>query len=135
MTTATVDGVDLGDVHRAAKQARENAIAGEGATFMEIRTKVWPGGQWPELVTGITEIKRAWTGEAPAEFAHMADWFKHDDPVLQAAREMAETEIFSRDEIEALDADVQSQMGLAVQFALESPMPEPETAFEDVWPA
>ena len=91
--------------------------------------------EWVGVHTDITEIKRAWTGEAPAEFAHMADWFKRDDPVLQAAREMAETEIFSRDEIEALDADVQSQMGLAVQFALESPMPEPETAFEDVWPA
>lgn len=135
MVTTTVDGVDLGDVHRAAKQAREQAVAGEGATFIEIRTKIWPGGQWPELVTGITDITRAWTGEAPAEFAHMADWFKHDDPVLQAARELNATEIFSRDEIEALDAEVQSQMDQAVQFALESPMPELETAFEDVWPA
>jgi pyruvate dehydrogenase E1 component alpha subunit len=134
MATTTVDGVDLGDVHRAAKQARDQALAGEGPTFIEIRTKVWPGGQWPELVTGITDIKRAWTGEAPKEFAHMAEWFRHDDPVLQAARELNQTQIFTRDEIEALDAEVQSQMEQAVQFALESPMPELETALEDVWP-
>jgi pyruvate dehydrogenase E1 component alpha subunit len=132
MTTVIADGVDLGDVHRAASDARARAIAGDGSTFIEVRTKVWPGGQWPELVTGITEMERAWTGEAPQEFANMADWFRHDDPVLQAARELTQTGIFTRDEIEAIDAEVSAQMELAVEFALESPMPAVEDALVDV---
>jgi TPP-dependent pyruvate/acetoin dehydrogenase alpha subunit len=131
----TVDGVDLGDVYKATTEARERAIAGGGPTFIEVRTKVWPGGQWPELVTGITDIGRAWIGQAPAEFAHMAGWFRHDDPVLQTARELAEVGIFSRQEIEMLDAEVRTQMDDAVRFALDSPFPPVEDALMDVWPA
>ena len=135
MDVVAVDGVDVGAVYEAAAQARAKAVAGDGPTFIEVRTKVWPGGQWPELVTGITDIERAWTGEAPADFAHMAEWFRHDDPVLQTAREMASSGVFTREEVEQLDAEVRGQMELAVQFALESPFPENQDAFADVWPS
>ena len=128
-----VDGVDLGDVFKAASEARAYAVDGQGPTFIEVRTKVWPGGQWPELVTGITDIQRAWTGEAPAEYAHMTEWFRHDDPVLQASREVAAANALSRQEIEALDAEVRAEMDSAVQFALESPFPPLEEALTDVW--
>jgi len=134
ITHEPVDGVDLGGVHKAASDARARAVGGEGPTFLEVRTHVWPGGQWPELVTGITDIRRAWNGEVPAEFADKEAWFRHDDPVLQAARELITMGVMTQADVESLDAEVSEQMADGMQFALESPMPQLESARAHAWP-
>lgn len=134
MATAIVDGIDLGAVWTVSQEARNRAVRGEGATFMEVRTHSWPGGQWPTLVTGITDIRHAWNGEIPAAFAQHADWFRRNDPILSVARELLLTGHAKQAEIERIDADVTREMEEAVRFANESPFPAPETALTGVWP-
>lgn len=134
LTTQIVDGVDLGAVWQAARDARARAIRGEGATFLEVRTNTWPGGQWPTLATGRTDISHAWTREVPSAFAKHAAWFERNDPVLGVARELLALGIVAQSDLERLDSEVRSEIDAAARFAHESPFPEPETALTNVWP-
>lgn len=134
LTTTTVDGVDLGAVWEAAREARERAVNGGGATFIEVQTVTWPGGQWPTLATGITDIRHAWNGEIPEEFAHREAWFRRNDPVLSVARELMAAGIMEQQALEELDAEVRQEMSEVVEFANDSPFPPAEEALTNVWP-
>jgi pyruvate dehydrogenase E1 component alpha subunit len=134
MKTQIVDGLDLGAVWTAARDARARAVAGEGPTFLEVRTNTWPGGQWPTMVTGRTEVRHAWTHEVPAQYAVNANWFKRNDPVLSVARELLTLGLVDQAGLEAIDASVKAEMAEAVRFADESPFPPLEDAFTHVWP-
>jgi TPP-dependent pyruvate/acetoin dehydrogenase alpha subunit len=134
LATSVVDGSDLGAVWNAAKAARTRAVGGDGATFMEVRTETWPGGQWPTLVTGRTDIRHAWNGEIPKDYAKHAAWFTRNDPILSVAREMLATGIASQPDLSKIDADVRTEIDQAVKFANESPFPDSQTALAHVWP-
>jgi pyruvate dehydrogenase E1 component alpha subunit len=134
LATTIVDGSDLGAVWNAAKAARARAVGGNGATFMEVRTETWPGGQWPTLVTGKTDIRHVWTGEVPEKYAHLAAWFERNDPVLSVAREMMAVGIVDKDELERIDSAVQDEIDQAVKFGNDSPFPDPQAALTHVWP-
>jgi pyruvate dehydrogenase E1 component alpha subunit len=134
LATARVDGIDLGAVFGAAKEARERAVSGGGATFIEVRTVTWPGGQWPTLVTGFTDIRHAWTGEVPEQYARHHEWFRRNDPVLAVARELLSLGIVERQQLGEIDAAVRYEIDQAAKFADDSPFPRPETAFTHVWP-
>jgi acetoin:2,6-dichlorophenolindophenol oxidoreductase subunit alpha len=134
MTTQIVDGLDLGAVWTVARDARARAVAGEGATFIEVRTNTWPGGQWPTLVTGRMDIRHAWTNEVPKDYAQHANWFNRNDPILSVAREFLTLGIVDRQGLESLDGKVREEIAAAVRFADESPFPPLETAFTNVWP-
>ena len=135
LATVVVDGLDLGAVWSAAREARMRGIAGEGATFMEVCTHTWPGGQWPTLVTGITDIRHAWSKTVPDAYARHASWFERNDPVLAIARELSTCGIAERADLERLDAAVREEMGRAARFAEDSPFPEAAAAFDGIWPS
>lgn len=134
MTTAVVDGLDLGAIVTAARNARERAIRGEGPTFIEVRTDTWPGGKWPTLVTGRTDISHAWTNEIPSQYAKHAKWFTRNDPVLGVARELLTLGIATKEQLQEIDTSVRHQMAGAVEFANQSPFPPAEDAYKHVWP-
>lgn len=134
LTAVSVNGVDLGAVATAAREARDRAIRGDGATFLEVRTDTWPGGQWPTLATGITDIRHAWNGEIPKEYAHREAWFRRNDPVLSVARELLLTGIADRAALETMDEAVRREVADAVKFADESPFPSANAAAANVWP-
>ncbi len=134
LTTTTVDGLDFGAVWEAARDARERAVNGGGATFIEVQTVTWPGGQWPTLATGITDIRHAWNGEIPADFAHREAWFRRNDPILTFVRELMAAGIVEQQEIEDIDAEIRGEMEGVVKFANDSPFPPDEEALTNVWP-
>ena len=134
MNTGIVDGLDMGAVWTAARDARERAIRGEGATFLEVRTHTWPGGQYPTLVTGRTDIRHTWNGEVPAEFSKHEKWFRRNDPVLSIARELLTLGMAKQAEIEKLHPQLTGATNEAVKFANESPFPPVEEALTHVWP-
>ena len=94
----------------------------------------WPGGQWPTLVTGVTDIRHAWTEEVPEQYQHLEAWFRRNDPVLAVARELLLFGIVERQELGELDTGVRYEIDQAVKFANDSPFPPLETAFTHVWP-
>jgi pyruvate dehydrogenase E1 component alpha subunit len=134
LATTIVDGSDLGAVWNAARAARARAIGGDGATFLEVRTETWPGGQWPTLATGRTDIRHAWTGEIPQNYAQHSAWFKRNDPVLSVARELLALGMVTQENLVSIDAAVREEIEGVVAFASESPFPEDSTALAHVWP-
>lgn len=134
LAAEVVPGVDLGAVWKAARDARARAVNGEGATFLEVRTDTWPGGQWPTLVTGVTDISCAWTNKVPKDYAHLSKWFLQNDPILAYARELLELGLAQTHELNALDSEVTKEIEEAAEFADKSPFPDVETALTNVWP-
>jgi pyruvate dehydrogenase E1 component alpha subunit len=127
-----VDGTDSGAVHAAMADAIARARAGDGPTFLEAQTVRWPGSRplWPQLVTGRTDVRFAWD-EAAIPDAHRS-WFGGQDALLRYVRELVGAGV-AREEVVAADDAAVREMDAAVAFALDSPYPAPEEAFDDVF--
>lgn len=73
----------------------------------------------------------AW-GDVPIAGDH-AVWIERHDPVLRMARAYVAQGLASKDALLALDAAVMERVEAAAKFALDSPLPEPKTAFDHVF--
>jgi TPP-dependent pyruvate/acetoin dehydrogenase alpha subunit len=133
IATMRVDGAEASAVHAAAEDAVALCRAGEGPVFIEAVTKRWPGSNplWPEPATGTTDIRMA-SGEVAPGGEH-ADWLEHHDPVLRLGRLLAGRGPDAVARLMSLDRKVQARIEAAVAFALESPLPAVETAFDHVF--
>jgi TPP-dependent pyruvate/acetoin dehydrogenase alpha subunit len=81
-------------------------------------------------VTGTTDLRMA-TGEMTPSGEH-ADWLSNHDPVLRLARILAAGN-GGPGRLASLDAAAHRRIEDAVEFALASPLPAAETAFERVF--
>jgi len=133
ITTLRVDGVDTSAVHFAVADAASRCRAGKGPVFIEAMTPRWAGSNplWPELATGITDIRMA-LGEVPGEGPHQ-QWYEHFDPLLRLAREIAAGGPDNAHRIRSLDAMTLATIAKAGDFAVNSPLPAPETALDNVF--
>ncbi len=131
--TVRVDGADAAAVYAAAGDAVARCRAGEGPVFVEAMTRRWPGSNplWPELATGVTDIRMA-TGEASPQGEHR-DWLDQHDPIIRLGRTLAKAGGDAVKRMHALDAEVSARIDQAVKFALDSPLPKAETAFDHVF--
>ncbi len=127
-----VDGADGGAVFELVAACAEKCRAGGGPAFIEAQTERWPGNQrqWPDLVTGVTDIAMAWDEDRIPD-AH-ADWFRDVDPVLRAARALLAAGHADSDALSAIDARQRQRMAEGIDFALASPEPDPATALDHV---
>jgi pyruvate dehydrogenase E1 component alpha subunit len=122
LTTECVDGSDIDAVRDACTRAVSAARRGDGPYFIEARTTRWPGnyGSAPTLsLGGPTDLAWAWSPESLPE--PVRRW---PDPLLRYARR------FDRETVLAIDAEVREEMRSALEAALNSPEPPPETATE-----
>lgn len=128
----TVDGTDMNAVHTAATDAIERCRNGNGPVFIEAFTVRWPGSSplWPEPAT-VTDLPSAW--DATRIAGPHADWLRDHDPVLRAARELVAAGHASTDELLARDEDARARIAAATKFAIESPMPLPESVSDHVF--
>lgn len=132
ITTARVDGADVAAVHEAVSEAVARCRRGDGPAFIEATTRRWPGSNplWPEPATGVTDLRIA-TSDVQAQGEHK-DWIEDHDPVLRLARRLIRAPDGMK-RLPALDTHVRERIDGAVQFALDSPLPAPETAFDHVF--
>lgn len=128
-----VDGTDAAAVLAAVGHASETIRAGGGPVFIEAMTRRWAGSAplWPELSTGITDLRMATGERAIADGPHAA-WYRTHDPVLRLARELRAMGVESA-ALFAMDAEIQARVAAAKAWALASPVPAPETAGEHVF--
>jgi acetoin:2,6-dichlorophenolindophenol oxidoreductase subunit alpha len=128
-----VNGADTDEIWDAATAAIAKCRGGNGPIFIECVTKRWAGSNplWPVLATGETDIGMA-TGEVAIEGEH-ADWYRFHDPVLRLARTLAALGTDAIGRIHFYDAEIREDIKRAIQQALASPFPEPETALANVF--
>jgi len=127
-----VDGTDMSAVHNAATEAVARCRAGNGPVFIEAFTMRWPGSSplWPELAT-VTDLTKAF--EPKRIGGPHADWVRHHDPLLRAARELVEAGNATRDELMARDKAARARIAAAADYAIASPMPDPATVADRVF--
>jgi TPP-dependent pyruvate/acetoin dehydrogenase alpha subunit len=118
MPGVTVDGNDVLAVFEAAQQAIGRARAGEGPSLLELKTyRVRP------FAEGAVE------GRDPGEI----ELWKGRDPIEAFRRRLLELTVLTEEAVTCIQEEAQREMEAARAFAEESPFPEPEEAFEDLY--
>jgi TPP-dependent pyruvate/acetoin dehydrogenase alpha subunit len=106
---------------------------GQGPVFVEARITRWPGnfGTFPALIGGDYQLEWAFSPESgPKE---LQEWLQYSDPGALFVRSLVEERVMTRQDVEAMDADVRKAVEEAARFALESPAPKPESALQHVF--
>jgi TPP-dependent pyruvate/acetoin dehydrogenase alpha subunit len=106
----SVDGNDVEATFEVTRQARERALAGEGPTMIEALTMRMHGHAAHDDMKYVPKEK-------------VEEWQAKDPIDLQVRRAEA-----AGVDVAALRADVKAEIDAAVETALESPMPDGETA-------
>lgn len=130
--TVRIDGADAAAAFAAIADAVGRCRSGNGPVFVEAITKRWPGNNplWPEPATGTTDIGMA-IGESQPSGEH-AGWLDNHDPILRLGRLLADSAASSA-LIKSLDERTRRRIDDAVNFALRSPWPARETAYDHVF--
>ena len=114
-----VDGNDVLAVYEVTKRAVERARAGAGPTLIESKTF---------RMKGHAEHDDA--GYVPKE--QFEEW-KPKDPIERFERHLLGNGLAGEEDLKAIVAKIDAQLNEEVDFALASPMPPPERAFEGVY--
>ena len=120
MPGIVADGNDVIAVYEAAQEAVARARAGGGPSLLECKTYRWRGHFEADYIPDL---------RPPQE---IEDW-KVKCPIASLERRLLEAGILTTEELSKIDSLVLSQVEDAVRFALESPLPAPEDALEDVF--
>jgi TPP-dependent pyruvate/acetoin dehydrogenase alpha subunit len=114
-----VDGNDVVAVYEACKEAVDRARAGMGPALIECKTY-----RWRTHFEGEPDTYRP-----PQE---VRDWIARE-PIAPYRKLLIEQGVLSETEADEVEADVVAELGRAVEYARQSPFPEPETALADLW--
>ncbi len=133
ISARVVDGADVSAVYQTAQTAMERARAGGGPSFLEFQTIRYPGTRplWPTLDSGETDLSMAWDESRIPEAFH--EWHKEQDGLLRYVRDLLAAGVATREEILDIDRQAAAEIDRAVDFALASPLPTPESALEGVF--
>jgi pyruvate dehydrogenase E1 component alpha subunit len=115
-----IDGNDVLGVYEAAGEAVAAARSGAGPRLVEFRTYRWrhhfEGGYFPDLRP---------KGEIEA--------WKEKCPIKRFEERLSAESVLDREAQEAINREVLARIEDAVNFAKESPFPDPEDALEGVY--
>jgi TPP-dependent pyruvate/acetoin dehydrogenase alpha subunit len=115
----TIDGNDVFEVHKVAKEAIARARAGKGPTFIECKTYRW---------YGHSEID-------PADYRtqkELEEW-KAKDPVRRAEELLLDLKVLTTQKREALVEEIDQEFDEAIASIEKDQYCEPEEAYNDVY--
>lgn len=117
-----IDGNDVIKVYETVKQAVQRARNGEGPTLIECKTYRWRGHHEGDPSRGIRYRSKE----------EMANW-EEKCPIKSYAEKLLKNNILLENDIEKIEKDVESLIEGAVNFAKESPFPQPEDLMSDLF--
>lgn len=117
-----VDGNDVVAVHDATASAVARARAGEGPSLIEARTYRWHGHN---------EGEEAFAGKYRPD-QEQAEW-RAREPVAAYGARLIRDGVITREEWDAIDAEETDAVDRSVEFALKSPLPDPDEALLDLF--
>jgi len=115
----TVDGNDVLVVYEAVGEAVARARKGQGPTLVECKTYRWRGH---------------WAGDAQAYVGkeEVEEW-KKKDPIPRFRKQLFEMRVLTEKDAARIDQEINEEIKKAVEFAEESPLPDPEEVLTDVY--
>jgi len=115
----TIDGNDIETVYDEVANAAEIARSGEGPSLLIAETYRWKGhSKSDNLAYRTKEEEKRW---------------KDKDPIERFEKYLREEEDVDEEEFEKIKNKVDKELTQAIEFAEESPYPEPEEIWEDVY--
>ena len=119
MPSMPVDGMDPAAVHTAMDEAVQRARAGEGPTFLEIRTYRYKGHS-------MSDPAKYRTKEELEEY-------KGRDPLMTTKHAILENNYADEAWFTEVEADVKKVVENSVKFAEESPYPTVDELYKDIY--
>jgi pyruvate dehydrogenase E1 component alpha subunit len=116
----TVDGNDVLAIYEAFARAKEHALNGKGPSLIECKTYRWRG-HW----AGDPEVYR--TRE------EVEEWKENKDPIKIFHTYLLKQKLATRKELDEIDVAIAEKMAKAVEFAMNSPEPDPAHVLDDVF--
>jgi pyruvate dehydrogenase E1 component alpha subunit len=115
----TVDGDDVLAVYESTGPIIDRARRGDGPTLFECKTHRWYGHYVgdPQKYRSKEDIEKV------TQF----------DPIPRFITQLIQDKVMSQGEINKIEESISAELDEAEKFALESPLPEPETALEHVY--
>ena len=123
MPGVVVNGNDVVEVYEATREAVDRARKGEGPTLLECKTYRWEGH-----VVG----EEAFLGKRSYRPADEIEAWKKRCPLMSFEQRFVPGS-FGAEELEAVRTEVGRRIDEAVQFAMDSPLPAPEEALDDMF--
>jgi len=119
MPSMPVDGMDTVAVHTAMDEAVQRARAGEGPTFLEIRTYRYKGHSMSD----------------PAKYRTKEELeaYKDRDPLLSTKHAIVENKYADDEWFKKVDAEIKQIVEDSVKFAEESPYPSVDELYKDIY--
>lgn len=114
-----VDGNDVFAVYEAVSVAAERARQGEGPTLIECKTYRHRGHYEGDPMVYRTKEE-------------MQEW-KERDGVLRLRHDIIDSGVATAEELDAIEAEITAEIEAAVEFAKESPYPDPSEVTTDVY--
>ena len=117
-----VDGQDVQVVYGAAARAVARARAGEGPSFLLCHTYRFHGHH-------VGDVDRAYYRSVEEE----KSWRDSRDPIRLAAAVLESSGSVPASRLDQLEEEIQTEVKVAVEYALQAPYPQPEEVTEDVY--
>ncbi len=114
-----VDGQDVLAMYEATQRAVEHCKAGNGPYFIEAMTYRFRGHSMadPETYRDKEEIEKR----------------RSDDPLILFSQKLLEAEIVQQPDLDAIHDEIEKIVEQAIEFADNSPVPDPNTIFDHVY--
>ncbi len=117
MPASAVDGMDVEKVHKALESAVGHVRSGKGPYFLEIKTYRYRGHSISDPATYRTKEE--------------VDEYKHRDPIATLEQRILKAKVASQEDLDAIQSRITEEIDAAVQFAEESPFPDPSELYDD----
>ena len=119
MPAETVDGMSPEDVCAAIAKAAKRGRKGEGPTLLNIETYRYKGHS-------MSDPQKYRTKDEVSEY-------QEKDPITHVKNILLAKKWMTEEEIKAVEKEVKAEVEESVKFAEESPLPEPQELYEDVY--
>jgi pyruvate dehydrogenase E1 component alpha subunit len=119
MPSKPVDGLTVEAVHEAIEEAADRARRGDGPTLLEMKTYRYRGHSMSDAQTYRTKDE-------------VKEYQKHD-PIEKVLLTMKENKWIDDAGIEEMENKVKALVDESVKFAEESPYPDPDDLYNDVY--
>jgi pyruvate dehydrogenase E1 component alpha subunit len=114
-----VNGMNVLEVHEATAAALQKIRDGEGSQFLEMIAYRFEGHSMGDPLRYRTKEE--------------VEKWREDDPIGILERHLLEEDLADREALNEIDSDVETEVEEAVEFAEESPLPDLEELYTDIY--
>lgn len=119
MEPVTVNGMNVVEVYEATEAAIERIHDGKGPQFLDVITYRYEGHSMGDPLRYRTKDE--------------VEKWREDDPIGVLERIIYDEKAAEKNDLEKIDEEVEKVVQEAVDFAEQSPFPDPATLFDDIY--